>query len=78
MSLSQRTKGSVTSLRDWRWVMALLECSLFYGGWDSLSLSPSHSFPAFFLFLSFLVPRRKIFSGDWTGLWVSTPGPLIL
>ena len=32
VSLSQQTKGSVTLLRDWRWTIALLECSLFYGG----------------------------------------------
>ena len=32
VSLSQQTKGSVTFRRDWHWIIALLEFSLFYGG----------------------------------------------
>ena len=77
VSLSQQTKGSATFRRDWHRTIALLEFSLFYGV-GILSLSPPLSFLAFFLFLSFLVPRRKLCSGDWTGLWASRPGSLIL
>ena len=32
MSLSQQTKGSVTFLRDWHLIIALLEYSLFSWG----------------------------------------------